>query len=76
MKKIIQKELLKLKELNDKEAKLSGELGDIIVDKIYLPKEAKEGDVLRVDITAHDQAEEREQKTAKEILNEILNIEG
>lgn len=74
MKKIIQKELLKLKELNDKEAKLSGELGDIIVDKIYLPKEAKEGDVLRVDITAHDQAEEREQKTAKEILNEILNI--
>ncbi|OIN89166.1 DUF3006 domain-containing protein [Candidatus Berkelbacteria bacterium CG_4_9_14_0_2_um_filter_42_30] len=46
---------------------------EIVIAKKFLPKDAKKGDVLHLALFTDADATERQQKTARELLNEILN---
>lgn len=69
-----QKNLLTLKELREDKAILEGELGEISLDLRYLPKDAKEKDTFVLSIISELEELEEKEKSAKELLNEILNI--
>jgi hypothetical protein len=49
---------------------------EIILPKTLLPKEAKEGEALVLTIATNEAETKRREATAKEILNEILNIKN
>ncbi|MEI7792734.1 MAG: DUF3006 domain-containing protein [Candidatus Berkelbacteria bacterium] len=46
--------------------------GDFVIDKKYLPKEAKEGEIVVVTFATNQAETDRREKKAREILNEIL----
>ena len=58
----------------DKAVLLTEDDEELIIPAKYLPKEAKEGEVLILTISTNEAETERKEKQAKEILNEILNI--
>ena len=60
--------------IEENKAILIGEKDEeIIVEKKFLPKEAKEGEYLVVTFSTDEAEARRREQTAKEILNEILN---
>ena len=54
-------------------AVLIGEHNEIIVPKKLIPKSCKEGDIVHLTISSDEAETTRCEKTAKELLNEILN---
>ena len=57
-------------------AVLIGEHSEIIVPKKLIPKSAKEGDIVHLTISSDEAETRRREKSAKELLNEILNSNG
>ena len=55
---------------------LIGEHTEVIVPKKLIPKSAKEGDIVHLTISSDEAETRRREKTAKELLNEILNSNG
>lgn len=56
-------------------AVLIGEHNEIVVPKKLIPKACKEGDIVHLTISSDEAETSRREKTAKELLNEILNID-
>jgi len=54
-------------------AVLIGEHNEIIVPKKLIPKTCSEGDIVHLTISSDEAETTRREKTAKELLNEILN---
>ena len=54
---------------------LIGEHFEIIVPKKLIPKSCDEGDIVHLTISSDEAETRRCQKSAKELLNEILNID-
>lgn len=72
--KSIQKTELSFDRLEgDKAVLLTEDEEELALPNKMLPKEAEEGDVLILTITTNDAETKRNEKTAKELLNEILN---
>jgi len=75
MKKIKkEKNLLSLKELKEEKAVLEGAMGEISLDLRYLPKKLNVGDRFLFNVLPENEEIAEKQKSAKEILNEILDI--
>ena len=54
-------------------AVLIGEQAEIIVPKKLVPKSVKEGDIVHLTISSDEAETNRRKKSAKDLLNEILN---
>ena len=54
-------------------AVLIGEHAEVVVPKKLIPKSTKEGDIVHLTISSDESETNRREKTAKELLNEILN---
>ena len=60
----------------DKVVLLCDNKEELILPKSILPKEVEEGDALVVTVATDEAETERREKTAKELLNEILKIDN
>lgn len=57
----------------DGKAVLIGEHAEVIVPKKIVPKSVGEGDIVHLTLSSDEHETKKREKTAKEILNEILN---
>lgn len=55
---------------------LIGEHAEVIVSKKIIPKSVNEGDIVHLTLSSDEFETKKREKTAKEILNEILNTNG
>ena len=54
-------------------AVLIGEHNEIVVPKKLIPKTCTEGDIVHLTVSSDEAETDRREKTAKELLNQILN---
>lgn len=54
-------------------AVLIGEHAEIVVPKKLIPKSCSEGDIIHLTISSDEAETNRREKSAKELLNQILN---
>lgn len=62
-----------LDRFEDGKAVLIGEHAEVIVPKKIVPKDVSEGDIVHLTLSSDEFETKKREKTAKEILNEILN---
>lgn len=59
----------------DRAVLISDDKIELILPKKMLPTDAKEGSVLSISISTDELETKKREKTAKELLNEILNVQ-
>jgi len=59
---------------SDKAVLIGEDKAELILPKKMLPTDAKEGSVLSLSIFTDESETKKREKTAKELLNEILNV--
>ena len=65
--------ILTLDRFENGSAVLIGEQVEIILPKKLIPKSVKEGDIIHLTVSSDEAETKKRQKSAKELLNEILN---